>query len=137
MAVYSGLGFVGLGHTSIFVALADLDGHTLTHFYRALFVQEPTIDIPNVYAEFDLLGVRLGLFKPQNTHRTEFESLSSGSLSLCIEVERLEVAIAHLTTLGYPPPGTIQSASHGREIYAYDPQGNRLILHEAVATVLG
>jgi hypothetical protein len=128
---------VGLGHTAVFVALADLDGHRLTHFYRALFIQDPAIDIPNVYAEFVLPGMRLGIFKPKSPHQAEFEFLSSGSMSLCIEVEKLEVAIAHLTTLGYLPPGPIQSASHGREIYAYDPQGNRLILHEAMATVLG
>jgi hypothetical protein len=128
---------VGLGHTSIFVALADLDGQMLTHFYRALFTQDPVVDIPDLYAEFVLPGMRLGLFKSKHDHRAEFESLSSGSMSLCIEVESLEVAIAHLTILGHPPPGPIQATSHGREIYAYDPQGNRLILHEAAATVLG
>jgi hypothetical protein len=128
---------MGLGHTSIFVALADLDGHTLTYFYKALFTQDPTVNIPDVYAEFVLPGVRLGVFKPKHAHQAEFKSLSSGSMSLCIEVERLEMAIAHLTTLGYPPSGEIQHTSHGREIYAYDPQGNRLILHEATATVLG
>jgi hypothetical protein len=128
---------VSLGHTALFVALADLDGHTLTRFYQALLEQNPVVDIPDVYAEFVLSGMRIGLFKPSNTHRTEFTSLSSGSMSLCIEVESIESAIAHLTSLGYPPPGEIQHTSHGREIYAYDPQGNRLILHEATAPVLG
>ncbi|MBD0267928.1 MAG: VOC family protein, partial [Cyanobacteria bacterium Co-bin8] len=47
------------------------------------------------------------------------------------EVVDLEGAIAHLTTLGYPPPGPVMIASHGREIYAYDPDGNRLILHQS------
>ena len=42
----------------------------------------------------------------------------------------LEQAIACLTNLGYTPPGEIIEASHGREIYAYDPAGNRLILHQ-------
>ena len=42
----------------------------------------------------------------------------------------LEAAIAHLDVLGYLPPGEIMTASHGREIYAYDPIGNRLILYE-------
>jgi hypothetical protein len=107
---------VSLGHTALFVALADLDGHTLTRFYQALLEQDPVVDIPDVYAEFVLSGMRIGLFKPSNTHRTEFASLSS---------------------LGYPPPGEIQHTSHGREIYGYDPQGNRLILHEATAPVLG
>jgi hypothetical protein len=128
---------MGLNYTTCFVAIADLDGHTLTRFYQALLEQDPAVDIPDVYAEFVLSGMRIGLFKPSNTHRTEFASLSSGSMSLCIEVESIESAIAHLTTLGYPPPGPIQHTSHGREIYGYDPQGNRLILHEATAPVLG
>ena len=121
---------MSLGYTALFVALADLDGHTLTRFYQALLGQNPVVDIPEVYAEFVVPGMRIGLFKPSNTHRAEFESLSSGSMSLCIEVERIEEAIAHLTALGYPPPGAIQHTSHGREIYAYDPQNNRIILHE-------
>ena len=111
-----------LGYTALFVALADLDGHTLTRFYQALLGQNPVVDIPEVYAEFVVPGMRIGLFKPSNTHRAEFASLSSGSMSLCIEVEKIEEAIAHLTALGYPPPGAIQHTSHGREIYAYDPQ---------------
>ena len=124
---------MGLAKKGVFVAIADLDGHTLKNFYQALLEQDPIVDIPNVYTEFALEGLRIGLFKPSNTHQREFESLSSGSMSLCIEVENIESAIAHLTTLGYPPPGQIQQASHGREIYAYDPQGNRLIIHEAAA----
>jgi len=43
----------------------------------------------------------------------------------------LKEAIAYLTSLGYPPPGEITTASHGREIYAYDPMNNRLILHQS------
>jgi predicted enzyme related to lactoylglutathione lyase len=128
---------VSLRYNAIYVALADLDGHSLKKFYQALLEQDPVIDIPDVYAEFTLVGLRIGLFKPSNAHQAEFESLSSGSMSLCIEVENIERVIAHLTTLGYPPSGQIQHTSHGREIYAYDPQGNRLILHEAMATVLG
>jgi hypothetical protein len=46
-------------------------------------------------------------------------------------VENLEQAIAHLTSLGFPPASEILLASHGREIYACDPDGNRLILHES------
>jgi hypothetical protein len=52
-------------------------------------------------------------------------------MSLCLEVSDLEDAIAHITALGFPPPGEILTASHGREIYAYDPDGNRLILHQS------
>lgn len=128
---------MSLRPTTFFIVIADLDGHTLKNFYQALLEQDPVVDIPNVYSEFALEGgLHIGLFKTSNNHLAEFASLSSGSMSLCIEVENLEIAIAHLTTLGYPPPGKIQQASHGREIYAYDPQGNRLILHEATP-VLG
>ncbi len=127
---------MGLNYTTCFVAIADRDGHTLKQFYQALLEQSPVVDIPNVYTEFRLAGLRLGLFKPSTAHQVEFESPSSGSVSLCFEVENIESAVIHLTTLGYPPPGQIQQASHGREIYAYDPQGNRLILHEATP-VLG
>jgi hypothetical protein len=52
-------------------------------------------------------------------------------MSLCVEVADLDAAIARLVAIGYPPPGDMLTASHGREIYAYDPDGNRLILHEA------
>lgn len=126
-----------LNYTTCFVAIADLDGHTLKQFYQALLEQSPVVDIPNVYAEFKLPGLRLGLFKPSNAHQTEFANLSKGSMSLCLEVENIESAIAYLTTLGYPPLGQIQLTSHGREIYAYDPQGNRLILHESATLMLG
>jgi hypothetical protein len=58
-----------------------------------------------------------------------------------LEVEQLEGAIAAieqayletpLTAFDHLLPGEIIAASHGREVYAYDPAGNRLILHEAL-----
>jgi predicted enzyme related to lactoylglutathione lyase len=122
---------MGLRCKTVFIAFADEDIHALKVFYQRLFEENPVVDIPNVYAEFQLPGLRLGLFKPKAGHEAEFGLLSSGGMSLCIEVEDLETAIAHITALGYLPPGLIQPASHGREIYAYDPSGNRLILYEA------
>jgi predicted enzyme related to lactoylglutathione lyase len=116
---------------AVFVAFADCDRGTLKAFYQALFGQGPSVEIPQVYAEFHLPGLRLGLFTPKEAHHDEFVSSSSGGMSLCLEVEDLEAAIAYMTQLGYPPPGEIQRASHGSEIYAYDPYGNRLILHES------
>jgi hypothetical protein len=116
-------------YTDWFVTLADADGEILVRFYTLLFGQEPSVYIPKVYAEFQLPGLRLGIFKPK--HGEEFEG--RGGMSLCVEVVDLVGAIAHLTSLGYPPPGEIAIASHGREIYAYDPRGNRLILHEKFA----
>lgn len=115
--------------TEAFVTLAAVNFEELVDFYTNLFKQIPTVHTPNVYAEFQLPGLRLGIFRP-TSHEQEFES-NGGQMSLCLEVNDLEEAIAHLTTLGYPPPGKISTASHGREIYAYDPAGNRLILHQS------
>ncbi len=111
------------------VTLAVVDVEKIIIFYRQFLAQAPTVHIPNVYAEFRLPGLRLGIFRPK-TNQREFQPAKSG-MSLCLEVSDLTGAIAHLTDLGYPPPGEIITASHGREIYAYDPAGNRLILHQS------
>jgi predicted enzyme related to lactoylglutathione lyase len=118
-------------YTKAFVTLAATDVEMMLQFYNQLLDQEPTLHIPKVYAEFQLPGLRLGIFKPRDNHRFEFESPTQSGMSLCLEVDDLEGAIAHLTVLGYPPVGTITTASHGREIYAYDPSSNRLILHQS------
>ncbi|MFW9264690.1 VOC family protein [Nostoc sp. CALU 546] len=120
-------------YTNAFIAIASVNCDNLVNFYTKLLEQKPVSLIPNVYAEFNLVSMRLGIFKPKNTNESEFETMSNAKskISLCLEVSNLEDAIAHLTALGYPPPGDISIASHGREIYAYDPDGNRLILHQA------
>lgn len=117
--------------TEAFVTLASVDSEQLVLFYTNLLKQEPKPYIPNVYGEFQLPGLRLGIFKPKQTNQSEFENPVKSGMSLCLEVSDLEGAIAHLTGLGYPPSGEILTASHGREIYAYDPAGNRLILHQS------
>ncbi len=116
--------------TDAFITLAAADAETLVQFYTQLLDREPNPYIPHVYAEFQLPGLRLGIFKPKENHQSEFENSARSGMSLCLEVADLEGAIARLTRLGYPPPGEIITASHGREIYAYDPTGNRLILHQ-------
>lgn len=118
-------------YTDAFVTLAATDIETVVRFYAHLLEQEPKPYIPNVYAEFQLSDLRLGIFKPKENHRVEFENSAQSGMSLCLEVDDLEKAIAHLTSIGYPPPGEITTASHGREIYAYDPANNRLILHQS------
>lgn len=120
---------MALAASTIFVAVADLTSGSLVEFYRALLGLEPQIWIPDDYAEFRLPGLQLGIFTPKADRQAEFQG-GPGGLSLCIEVEQLEVAIEQMTVLGCPPPDSIITASHGREIYAYDPAGNRLILHE-------
>jgi predicted enzyme related to lactoylglutathione lyase len=116
--------------TDALVTLASFEFERLVSFYTNLFHQKPEHVISNVYAEFQLASLKLGIFKPKQTHYLEFEHSTKSKISLCLEVSSLEDAIAHLTALGYPPPGQIIIASHGREIYAYDPDGNRLILHQ-------
>ncbi len=118
-------------YTDAFVTLAAIDIDTLVEFYSQLLTQEPSPFIPKIYAEFQLSGLRLGIFKPKQKHEQEFANSAHSGMSLCLEVEDLEEAIAHLTSLGYPPPGEVTTASHGREIYAYDPARNRLILHQS------
>lgn len=118
--------------TDALITLASVDLETTVNFYTRFLGQAPTAQILNVYAEFQLPGLRVGVFKPKETHRQEFENSAKSGMSLCLEVSDLESAITHLTTLGYPPLGDILTASHGREIYAYDPAGNRLILHQSV-----
>lgn len=115
----------------MFVALAAVEFESMVEFYTQLFDQAPATLIPKTYAEFRLLGLKLGVFKPQSSHEQEFSNATQAGMSLCLEVEDLDGAIAHLAQLGYPPPGRLSVASHGREIYAYDPAGNRLMLHQS------
>lgn len=115
-----------------FVTLAASDLDQLVLFYSKLLILQPQLYIPHRYAEFQLPSLRLGIFEPQSAHQLEFNQAKS-AMSLCLEVVDLENAIAHLTDIGYPPPGEILTASHGKEIYAYDPEGNRLIVHQSTS----
>lgn len=118
--------------TNAIIALAAVEPELVVDFYIQLLGQKPVGYTPNVYA-FQLPGLRLVIFKPKQTNQFEFENSSKNAMSLCLEVGDLDKAINHLTVLGYPPPGDVLTASHGREIYAYDPNGNRLILHESTS----
>jgi predicted enzyme related to lactoylglutathione lyase len=115
-----------LNLTTAFVALAAPNFDPLVQFYRQLLEQEPTIDRPGIYAEFQLPGLKLGIFHPKVAPPT-----APSGFSLCLEVEDLDSAIAHFSAIGFPPVGPILTASHGREIYAHDPNGNCLILHQS------
>ena len=119
-------------YNKAFVAIATSDDRSLVNFYRQLLDIQPNPYIPKVYAEFQLKGLRLGIFQPKASRQHEFAQNLGSSMSICLEVLDLEKAIAHLDDMGYPVPGEIITASHGREIYAYDPMGNRLILHQSL-----
>lgn len=117
--------------TTAFVTLASINLDILVSFYTHLLTQ-PNLYIPNKYAEFQFSGFKLAIFKPKETSQAEFKNTLKSCMSLCLEVSNLENAIAYISALGYPPPGEILTASHGREIYAYDPDGNRLIIHQSI-----
>lgn len=122
---------MNFSYFAVFLTIAAQDLELLTDFYSQLFGQQPAIYRPSVYTEFRLEKLSLGLFQPKVTKHKEFQNLAS-SMSLCFEVSNLQQAIATLTKMGCPPPEAIIEASHGQEIYVYDPEGNRLILHQSV-----
>lgn len=117
--------------TSAFITLASERFEDLVAFYTALLGQRAEPYQRDRYAEFQLPGLRLAVFSPKPDQVDRFNAPTSGAMSLCLEVVDLMAAIAHLTDLGYPPSGPVLTASHGREVYAYDPDGNRLILHQS------
>lgn len=118
-------------YNSVIVTIATVNFANIVRFYAQLLEQEPQKLIPLVYAEFQIPSLILGIFQPKPANELEFVTHCQSSISLCLEVNNLETAICDLTALGYPPPGAIYQASHGQEIYAYDPDGNRLILHQS------
>ncbi len=117
--------------TDAFVTISSTNFDLIVKFYAQLFDCEARSYRPGVYAEFAIGGLRLGIFKPKSTDLPKQSGYHNGGMSICLEVTNLERAIDRLSQLDYPPPGDIITASHGREIYAYDPDGNCLILHQS------
>ena len=123
---------MNLKYTDAFITIATTDLDKTVEFYRQFLQLDTKTYIPNTYAEFQLEKLKLAIFKPKENNIIEFNNSQNSGLSICLEVVDLDKAIAKLKAMGYPPPGEIITASHGREIYAYDPTGNRLILHETI-----
>ena len=119
-----------INYTDAFLTIATADLEIAIAFYQQLLDRQPKPYIPNVYAEFALKSMRLAIFQPKADNQKEFDDSRHSGLSICLEVVDLDKAIAHLTAMGYPPSGKVQLASHGKEIYAFDPMNNRLILHQ-------
>ena len=120
---------MNFNYSNVFITIATENIQLLTDFYSQILQKKPDVYRPDIYAEFILKELRLAIFKPKLERSQEFANVGS-SMSFCIEVEDLEKAIATFRDLGCTPPGEIIEASHGKEIYAYDPMGNRLILHQ-------
>ncbi|WP_083997958.1 VOC family protein [Picosynechococcus sp. PCC 7003] len=119
--------------SELFVAIAADPWQEVVDFYRGLLDDEPLSYSQNRYAEFQIKGLKLGIFKPSPQHQAEFVG-NAGALSFCLEVDDLAQAIATVRALGGTMNGEISTASHGRECYAYDPAKNRLILHQSNKT---
>lgn len=120
---------MNFNYSEIFLAISTDNIQVLTDFYSKFLQKQPDVHRPEIYTEFKLEKLRLAIFKPKPEREAEFNNLSS-AMSLCLQIADLEAAIATLTALGCPPPGEIIEASHGKEVYAYDPAGNRLILYQ-------
>ncbi len=120
-------------YSAALVTIAAIDFDRLLAFYSVLLQQSPQPYQPNVYGGFKVAGVDLGIFQPKAGSK-EFAPQTaqpiSGAVSLCLSVDNLEKALEHLATNGYPQTSTVLNASHGRECYIYDPDGNRIILHQ-------
>lgn len=125
---------MALNYQKAWMAIAAIDFEPVVEFYQHLLDCLPDRYIHGVYAEFELTGMHLGIFKPKFTHESEFKPIEKSAMSLCFAVDDLDEAIDQLNALGYPPIGKVEESSHGREIYTRDPAGNRLILYEEIGT---
>jgi catechol-2,3-dioxygenase len=115
--------------TEAFVALGSIALEQLVSFYSQLLKQQPHPYQPGVYAEYRLPSLRLAIFLPKPDHQSEFGQIQTGSMSICLQVSDLGEVIRELQAIDYPV-GHIITANHGRELYTYDPDGNRLIFYE-------
>jgi catechol 2,3-dioxygenase-like lactoylglutathione lyase family enzyme len=119
-----------------FVTIGASNWEKSVEFYQLLLDQAPLMILPKAYAEFQLPGLHLGIYRPGPAAAGSTSRLSpadQGRLSLCLTVDSLEAALAHLAAIGHPVAGPIGMASHGREAFATDPDGNRLILYQPSA----
>jgi predicted enzyme related to lactoylglutathione lyase len=123
------LNFMSLQYQRTWMTIAPRNFDKSCDFYTQLLGQSPDRTMSRsdhiIYAEFDLIGLRLGLYQAKSDYPA-----TPSTLSICFQVENLEAAIELVTSLGYPPPGEIMHPSHGREVYAFDPDDNRLILYQ-------
>jgi catechol 2,3-dioxygenase-like lactoylglutathione lyase family enzyme len=113
-----------------FVTIGTIEFDRSIDFYTGLTGSPPAIYQSRRYAEFHFGGLRLAVFYPQASSADTFTPRLAGTVSICLAVDNLEAAISRLADLGYPPSGEIITSSHGREIYACDPDANRLILYQ-------
>ena len=130
---------MALDYLIAWVTIAAQDFERSQNFYEQLLGKAPDrtlgpVDRP-IYAEFQLNGLRFGIYRPQSensapVNTAPLSTQRSNPMSICFQVKNLEQAIAHLASIGFPVAGEILTPRHGREVYAADPDGNRLILYQ-------
>ena len=116
--------------SEVFIALASKNVKKQVAFYSGLLQTKPTVNTSG-YAELSISNLKIAIFQPSADNASEFAAVSSGAMSFCLEVSNIDGIVGYLTDLGYSVPGEIMQTSHGKEIYAYDPDGNRVILHQS------
>lgn len=114
----------------LWITLAAVNLEAIVSFYTKILGQDPDFYQIDRYAEFNLHHCRLGMFKPQLDQEFRFAPTSTSPMSLCLTVTDLEAARMRLKEAGASLGNTIVS-SHGQEIDAYDPLGNRIILYQS------
>ena len=114
----------------LWMTIAAEEFEAITQFYTQAFERSPDIYHSDRYAEFQCPQLCLGIFKPKPDQVPQFAPSPSSPLSFCIAVENLETAIEKFLRIGATIPGPAIAASHGREIYVFDPLQNRIILYE-------
>lgn len=118
-----------------FLALGSNKFEESVAFYSKLLGREPAERIGDYYAAFELPEVRLGIFRPREQNSQDFENpvANQAGLSLVFYVPDLPKAMETVLALGHPAPGPVAENSKGREVYVFDPTGNRIILFEKYA----
>lgn len=111
------------------LAIAAIDFDEMRQFYSKILQQEPTRQIKDVYVEYQLPDLRIGLFKPRPDNRPEFMHDTRSTASIVLEVTDIDAAIKHFNAVGCTL-GKIIDTFHGKEFYTYDPAQNRLIVHQ-------
>lgn len=125
---------IGAGVVEAMAAIGAEDFPRALAFYTAFLGCEPELRFGDGYAEFRLPGLRLGVFRPRTGRADEFRNPVDRQigLGLVFYVPELTRAVAQVERLGGSAAPAFD-APHGRECYAYDPDGNRLILVERLA----
>lgn len=113
------------------IALGAAHFEEVIQFYEKLFGTKPADAIGQSYVEFNVAGLRLGIFKPRehNVEKFENKSREGHGLSICFQLQNLDELIAECRAKGFEITDPIPT-KHGREAFLYDPQHNRLIFSQ-------